>query len=84
MVVVVLDDAQGCAVVIAHKLTTVRNCDKIVVVKDGVKVEEGTHDELVAMEIRKRGGVGEDKDDTVSGVYADLWKTQMRASAEKK
>ena len=38
----------GCAVVIAHKLTTVRNCDKIVVVKDGLKVEEGATPTSVA------------------------------------
>ena len=37
--------------VIAHRLSTVRNADKIVVVVDGRVVEEGTHDALYA-----RGG----------------------------
>lgn len=44
----------------------------------------GTHDELVKMEIKKKGGTGEDKEDTVHGVYADLWKTQMRTNAAQK
>jgi ABC-type multidrug transport system fused ATPase/permease subunit len=33
--------------VIAHRLSTVRNASKIVVLKYGKIVEEGTHDELV-------------------------------------
>lgn len=33
-------------VVIAHRLRTVRNADKIVVLEGGKVVEEGTHDEL--------------------------------------
>ncbi len=39
------------AIVIAHRLATVRDADKIVVVQGGRVVEEGTHEELLA----KRG-----------------------------
>jgi ABC-type multidrug transport system fused ATPase/permease subunit len=39
-------------VVIAHRLTTIRHADRIVVIGDGGIVEEGTHAELLA-----RGGV---------------------------
>jgi subfamily B ATP-binding cassette protein MsbA len=35
--------------VIAHRLSTVRNADRIVVLVRGVIVEQGTHDELVAL-----------------------------------
>lgn len=44
--------ARGCSVVIiAHRLSTVRNADLIVVLDAGVIVEQGTHDDLV----HKRG-----------------------------
>lgn len=36
------------SLVIAHRLSTVRNADLILVVRDGKIVEQGTHDELIA------------------------------------
>jgi ATP-binding cassette subfamily B protein len=36
------------SVVIAHRLSTVRNADNIVVLEGGIVAEQGTHDELVA------------------------------------
>jgi len=38
------------SIVIAQRLSTVRNADKVVVLKDGVVAEEGTHQELLRRE----------------------------------
>ena len=37
------------AVVIAHRLSTVKNADKIIVLDKGKVAEEGTHQELISL-----------------------------------
>jgi ABC-type multidrug transport system fused ATPase/permease subunit len=34
---------------IAHRLTTIRNCDQIILLDSGHIIEQGNHDELVAL-----------------------------------
>ena len=42
---------KGCTVIIvAHRLSTVKNADKIIVLDEGKIIEEGTHRELVELE----------------------------------
>lgn len=35
------------SLMIAHRLSTVQNCDIIIVLKHGIIVEQGTHNELI-------------------------------------
>lgn len=34
-------------IMVAHRITTIKNCDKIVLIKDHINYEEGTHNELM-------------------------------------
>lgn len=47
--------AGRAAVVIAHRLSQARSCDRIVVMESGEIVESGTHDDLVAADGRYAG-----------------------------
>ncbi len=53
--------ANRTSFVIAHRLKTILEADKIVVLKDGVIIEQGSHDELLK----------------VDGFYAELYKNQF-------
>ena len=51
--------------VVAHRLSTIKNADEIAVVADGKITEQGTHEELMAMK----------------GMYYDLYQLQFRANS---
>jgi ABC-type multidrug transport system ATPase subunit len=40
---------KGVALVIAHRLTTIKNCDQIIVIDKGKRVEQGTHKQLLKL-----------------------------------
>ena len=53
------------SLVIAHRLSTVREADQILVIDDGRIVERGRHDDLLA----------------AGGLYAELYRTQFERQA---
>lgn len=53
--------------VIAHRLSTIKNADKIMVLEKGQLIEQGNHDELMAMD----------------GLYAHLYKIQYHSKEAK-
>ena len=52
---------QRTTILVSHRISTVKNADQIVVLRDGQIIERGTHDELLAM----------------GGYYADLHQKQL-------
>jgi NHLM bacteriocin system ABC transporter ATP-binding protein len=45
-----LDGLKCTRIVIAHRLSTIRHCDRIIVLDGGKIIEDGTYDELLAMD----------------------------------
>merc|ERR1712139_81560 len=73
---------RGSALVIAHRLTTIKDADKIVVMRKGVLAEEGTHSELLTKPIvREMNSEGEQ--DVIQGIYRFLWELQFHTDADE-
>ena len=51
------------SIIVAHRLSTIKNADEIIVISDEGILERGTHEELLAK----------------NGVYAGLYQYQFRA-----
>ena len=55
------------SIVIAHRLSTIAKLDRVIVLDDGMIIEDGTHDELLAND----------------NLYAKLWKRQSGGFIEE-
>jgi ABC-type multidrug transport system fused ATPase/permease subunit len=54
-------------IAIAHRLSTIRDASQIIVIDNGVVAEDGTHDQLIAL----------------NGIYAALHRTQFNPTSDK-
>lgn len=65
-----IDDVakDSTTLVIAHRLSTVRNADVIIALKHGVIMEQGSHDELLKIP---------------NGYYKTLWEKQAQSMAQE-
>lgn len=68
----------GCTLMVAHRLSTLRSCDRIVVLDKGHVKETGSHAELMRIAVKKR-----DDGSMLSGWYRDLYETQHGKADDK-
>lgn len=59
-----LDKMKCTRIVIAHRLSTIKNCDRILMLDKGKIIEDGTYDELIAMNGRFAELVGRQRLDS--------------------
>ena len=58
----ILNDISNCTkIIISHRISTVKHCDKIIVLNEGKKIQEGSHSELIIKE----------------GYYKDIYNQQI-------
>ena len=59
----ILNDITNCTkIIISHRISTVKHCDKIIVMNEGKKVQEGSHSELIKIE----------------GYYSEIYNQQIK------
>mmetsp|Transcript_111598 Transcript_111598/g.193407 ORF Transcript_111598/g.193407 Transcript_111598/m.193407 type:complete len:953 (-) Transcript_111598:107-2965(-) len=71
-------NSNGCTIIIAHRLTTVKECTKIIVMDKGSIKECDPHDKLMKVPVEK-----DSNGQTLSGWYRDLWETQHGRDPDK-
>ncbi|MCC5924535.1 MAG: ABC transporter ATP-binding protein [Crocinitomicaceae bacterium] len=59
---------KNTSLIVSHRVSSIRHADRIIVLDNGKKIEEGKHDELLAL----------------GGVYADVYNKQLLEEQKKK
>ena len=59
---------KNTTLIVSHRVSSIRNADKIIVLDDGQKIEEGTHQSLMQLK----------------GVYAEMYQKQLLEEEESK
>ena len=57
---------QSTTLIVSHRVSSIRNADKIIVLNEGTKIEEGSHNELLKQ----------------NGVYAEMYQKQLLEEKE--
>ena len=55
------DAMERTTLIVSHRISSIRNAQNIIVLSNGAKIEEGSHDELTS----------------IQGVYAEMYKKQL-------
>jgi ATP-binding cassette subfamily B protein len=58
------ESKENMTVIVSHRISSLRFADKIIVLENGTKIEEGTHEELISK----------------AGIYSEMYEKQLADS----
>lgn len=64
---IAVESEHNATIIVSHRISSLRYADKILVLENGVKIEEGTHEELISRD----------------GIYAEMYEKQLAESEKE-